>query len=88
MPAMMYFHNFIFHQLAITEAIISDLIINCAIPLSIVENDSFRHLLSVLDNKYQPVSRGIVSYHISDMVKNNESPLKIKLNKNPGFGQL
>ncbi|RXN14058.1 zinc finger BED domain-containing 4-like protein [Labeo rohita] len=36
-------------QKAITNAILSDLIIDCNIPLSIVEKKSFRHFLSVLD---------------------------------------
>ncbi|CAB3986899.1 zinc finger BED domain-containing 4-like [Paramuricea clavata] len=45
-------------------------------PLSIVENDSFRHLLSVLDNKYQPVSRGTVS---SRMVQKQREFIKNQL---------
>lgn len=48
-------------------------------PLSIVENDSFRHLLSVLDNKYQPVSRGTVSSRISDMVQKQREFIKNQL---------
>ncbi|CAB1336961.1 unnamed protein product, partial [Coregonus sp. 'balchen'] len=41
-------------QKAISNAILSDLIIDCNFPLSIVENKSFRHFLAVLDSKYTP----------------------------------
>uniref|UniRef100_A0A4W6C0P2 HAT C-terminal dimerisation domain-containing protein n=1 Tax=Lates calcarifer TaxID=8187 RepID=A0A4W6C0P2_LATCA len=44
-------------QTAITSAILSDLIIDCNLPLSIVENKSFWHFLTVLDSKYSPVCR-------------------------------
>lgn len=67
------------HQRAITKAIISDLIINCAMPLSIVENVSFRHFLSVLDSKYQPVSRGTASSCISEMVQHQRGLIKANL---------
>ena len=59
--------------------IISDLIINCAMPLSIVENVSFRHFLSVFNSKYQPVSRGIASSCVSDMVQNQRELIKANL---------
>ena len=50
------------------KPIIADLI-NCAMPLSIVENVSFQHFLSVLDNKYERVSRGIASPCINEIVQ-------------------
>ena len=48
-------------------------------PLSIVENVSFRHFLSVLDSKYQPVSNGTASSCISDMVQNQRELIKADL---------
>ena len=48
-------------------------------PLSIVENVSFRHFLSVLDSKYQLVSRGTASSCISDIVQNQRELIKANL---------
>ncbi|CAB1343286.1 unnamed protein product [Coregonus sp. 'balchen'] len=48
-------------QKAISNAILSDLIIDCNFPLSIVENKSFRHFLAVLDSKYTPSQEGITA---------------------------
>ena len=72
-------HPHQWHQSIITKTIISDLIINCAMPLSIVENVSFRHFLSVLDSKYQPVSSGTASSCISDTVPNQQDLIKADL---------
>ncbi|KAF3859879.1 hypothetical protein F7725_000134 [Dissostichus mawsoni] len=44
-------------QKAITNAILSDLVVDCSLPLSIIENKSFRHFLTVVDRKYSPVCR-------------------------------
>ena len=44
-------------QKAITMAIIDDLIVQCNLPLSIVEHPNFRHFMSVVDSKYVPVAR-------------------------------
>lgn len=44
-------------QKAITMAIIDDLIVQCNLPLSIVEHPNFRHFMSVVDSKYVPVTR-------------------------------
>lgn len=68
-------------QKAITEAIIADAIIDCSLPISIIENASFRHLLSVLDSKYQPITRSTVCSRIDDMVKQQKEEIKNKLEK-------
>jgi len=44
-------------QRAISQAIVNDLIIGCNLPLSIVENEHFRHFLHTLDMEYVPISR-------------------------------
>ncbi|KAF3844262.1 hypothetical protein F7725_013603 [Dissostichus mawsoni] len=44
-------------QKAITNAILSDLVVDCSLPLSIFENKSFGHFLTVVDRKYSPVCR-------------------------------
>lgn len=44
-------------QKAITNAILSDLVIDCNLPLSIVEHDSFWHFMRLVDGKYNPVCR-------------------------------
>lgn len=46
-------------QLAINNSIIHDLIIKCSLPLSIVENNDFRHFLHVVEPKVHTHS----SYH-------------------------
>lgn len=38
-----------------TDAIVTDLVVGCSMPLSIKENGHFRHFMSVDDSKYQPV---------------------------------
>lgn len=65
-------------QRAITSAIVSDLIIDCSLPLRLVENPSFRHFLEVL-NKYSHVSRSTVTSTISDMATSMQEKIKIQL---------
>jgi hypothetical protein len=48
-------------QAAITNALINDLIVGCSLPLSLVENDHFRHFLHVIDSRYTPAARATLS---------------------------
>jgi len=43
----------------LTNSILSDLVIDCNLPRSIVENKNFRHFLSVVDQKYTSVCLGL-----------------------------
>ncbi|KAL7379703.1 hypothetical protein ABVT39_004336 [Epinephelus coioides] len=56
-------------QKAITNAILTDLVIGCSMPLSITENGHFRHFLSLADSKYQPVCRRTITLKIESLVK-------------------
>lgn len=66
-------------QKAITNAILSDLIIDCNLPLSIVENQSFRHFLTVLDSKYNPVCRRTLTSKTEKLAEERRSKLKTQL---------
>lgn len=66
-------------QKAITNAILSDLIIDCNFPLSIVENKSFRHFLTVLDSKYSPVCRRTLTSKTENLAEERRSKLKTQL---------
>uniref|UniRef100_A0A9J8C8A2 HAT C-terminal dimerisation domain-containing protein n=1 Tax=Cyprinus carpio carpio TaxID=630221 RepID=A0A9J8C8A2_CYPCA len=66
-------------QKAISNAILSDLIIDCNFPLSIVENKSFRHFLAVLDSKYTPVCRRPLTTKTESLAEERRSKLKTQL---------
>uniref|UniRef100_A0AAY3ZWF3 HAT C-terminal dimerisation domain-containing protein n=1 Tax=Denticeps clupeoides TaxID=299321 RepID=A0AAY3ZWF3_9TELE len=66
-------------QKAITNAILSDLIIDCNLPLSIVENKSFRHFLTVLDSKYNPVCCRTLTSKTQNLAEERRSKLKSQL---------
>ena len=66
-------------QKAITNAIMSDLIIDCNLPLSIVENKSFRHFLTVLDSKYSPVCRRTLTSKTENLAEEKRLKLKTQL---------
>lgn len=66
-------------QKAISNAILSDLIIDCNFPLSIVENKSFRHFLAVLDSKYTPVCRRTLTTKTESLAEERRSKLKTQL---------
>lgn len=68
-------------QRAITQSILSDLIINCNMPLSIIEHESFLHFLSIIDNKYSPVSRRTITSKLDDLVAERQLKLKNDLAK-------
>lgn len=57
-------------QKAITAALIQDLIVNCSLPVSLVENVYFRHFLSVIDDRYVPPARSTVTSRIGQMADN------------------
>lgn len=44
-------------QKMITEAIISDLVVDCAFPLSLIEKPGFRRFMSKIDAKYKLMGR-------------------------------
>ena len=48
-------------QKAITNAILTDLVIGWSMPLSLTENGYFWHSLSVADSRYQPVPRRTIT---------------------------
>lgn len=66
-------------QRAITDAIISDLIINCSMPLSIVENVNFRHFLEVVDSRYSPICRSTVSSTLSKLATTSREKIRQQL---------
>lgn len=66
-------------QKAITNSILSDLVIDCNLPLSIVENKSFRHFLSVVDQKYAPVCRRTLSSKAENLAEERCNKLKTVL---------
>nr|XP_029492831.1 uncharacterized protein LOC115111086 [Oncorhynchus nerka] len=68
-------------QKSINNAILSDLVINCNLPLSIVENKSFRHFLSVVDSKYSPVCRRTLTSKGENLATERSSKLKTQLSK-------
>uniref|UniRef100_A0A8C7ME78 HAT C-terminal dimerisation domain-containing protein n=1 Tax=Oncorhynchus kisutch TaxID=8019 RepID=A0A8C7ME78_ONCKI len=68
-------------QKAINNAILSDLVIDCNLPLSIVENKSFRHFLSVVDSKYSPVCRRTLTSKGENLATERSSKLKTQLSK-------
>ncbi|KAK0148509.1 hypothetical protein N1851_011164 [Merluccius polli] len=65
-------------QRAITNAILSDLIIDCNFPLSIVENKSFRHFPTVLDSN-SPVCRRTLTSKTENLAEERRSKLKTQL---------
>ena len=66
-------------QKAINKGIIDDLIIKCNMPISIVENEHFRHFLSILDHKYTPMARTTVSHALDKKVEEVKKTLLDRL---------
>ena len=62
-------------QKAITAALIEDLIVKCNLPLSLVENEHFRHFLSVVDSRYTPPSRSTVASQLANMAEKVEQQI-------------
>lgn len=63
-------------QKAITEAMLSDLVVDCNLPLSLVEHSSFRHFLMVMDSKYTPVCRKTLTAKAEHLAAQRASKLK------------
>uniref|UniRef100_A0A4W5RNX8 HAT C-terminal dimerisation domain-containing protein n=1 Tax=Hucho hucho TaxID=62062 RepID=A0A4W5RNX8_9TELE len=63
----------------INNAILSDLVIDCNLPLSIVENKSFRHFLSVVDSKHSPECRRTLTSKVENLATERRSKLKTQL---------
>ncbi|KAL7389924.1 hypothetical protein ABVT39_011917 [Epinephelus coioides] len=68
-------------QKAITESIIQDLIIICNLPLSLIGKPSFKNFMSVVEERYCPVSRSTVTRRLSELAADKESKIKSKLEK-------
>lgn len=66
-------------QKAINNAILSDLVIDCNLPLSIVENKCLGHFLSVVDSKYSPVCRRTLTSKVENLATERRSKLKTQL---------
>lgn len=63
-------------QKAITAAIINDLIIDCSMPLSLVEKPGFRNFMAAVDPKYVNFSRATVTSKITEMASVMENKIK------------
>ncbi|XP_060753962.1 uncharacterized protein LOC132864530 [Neoarius graeffei] len=66
-------------QNAITRSILSDLVIDCNLPLSIIEHPSFRRFMSIVDTRYNPVSRRTLTSKLDDVVLEKQTKLKNSL---------
>jgi hypothetical protein len=66
-------------QNAITRSVLSDLVIVCNLPLSIIEHPSFRRFLSVVDTRYSPVSRRTLTSKLDGAVLEKQTKLKNSL---------
>lgn len=67
-------------QKAISDALVKDVIISCCLPLSMVDNEDFRHFLHVLDPQYRPIVRSTISsVTIPGMVKVQKEWIKCQL---------
>lgn len=71
-------------QKAITASIIADLIIDCNLPLSLVEHPSFRNFMSVVDPKYVNISRTTVTSMLAEMTTAMEAKIKEDMSKIDG----
>ena len=66
-------------QKALTNAILSDLVIDCNLPLSIIEHPSFRHFMKVADSKYNPVCRRTLTSKTENTTAERRSKLRTQL---------
>uniref|UniRef100_A0A3B5R8K2 HAT C-terminal dimerisation domain-containing protein n=1 Tax=Xiphophorus maculatus TaxID=8083 RepID=A0A3B5R8K2_XIPMA len=60
---------------------VRDLIIGCNLPLSIVENKSFRHFLTVVDSNYSPICHRTMTSKIEDLAAEKHLMLKTQLSQ-------
>jgi hypothetical protein len=66
-------------QKAISKSIVEDLIVNCSMPISIVENAHFRHFLSVTDPQSTSIPRHTVSKMLDKLVQSGKDGLTNQL---------
>ena len=66
-------------QRAITNSILSDLVIDCNLPLSIIEHPSFQHFLTVVDSRYATVSCRTITTNLDELVAERRMKLKSDL---------
>ncbi|MBN3298439.1 zinc finger BED domain-containing protein 4-like [Amia ocellicauda] len=66
-------------QTAITDAILTDLIISCNMPLSAVENVDFHRFMSVVDGEYSPVGLGTITARLELLVAEGRAKLQYQL---------
>lgn len=66
-------------QKAITNAIVKDLVVGCNMPLSITENQHFRHFLTVADSKYVPICRKTMTSKVESLVAESREKIKLLL---------
>src|SRR6266496_4375674 len=70
------------HQKILSESLVNNLIINCSLPISIVDNPYFRNFLADIDSKFIPpcrqtVTSSILPQHLSKM----KTKIQNRLNK-------
>lgn len=63
-------------QNAITRSILSDLVIDCNLPLSIIEHPGFRRFMSVVDTRYNLVSRRTLTSKLDGVMLEKQTKLK------------
>ena len=63
------------------NALINDLVVNCSLPLPLVENDSFRNFLHVMDNKYTLPARATIQKYLENKVEAKKEQLKKELQR-------
>ena len=69
-------------QMTISNCILTDLIIHCNLPISIVEHPNFRHFMETVDPKYQPMSRtSVVSSRIPKLVQSLKETISERLSR-------
>lgn len=68
-------------QNAITRSILSDLVMDCNLPLFIMEHPSFRRFLSVVNSRYSTVSRRTLTSKLDGVVLDKQTKLKTCLLK-------
>ena len=66
-------------QKALNKEILSNLVIDCNWPLSIVGNKRFHHFLSVVASKYSPVCRTPLTSKVENLATERRSKLKTQL---------
>ena len=71
-------------QKTITLALIADLIIECSLPLSLVEHPSVRYYMSIVEPKYDKISRRTVTSKLTEMASITVQKIKEEMSKVEG----